>query len=171
MGGSQCRRIQIPASGQFGGLMLEAAHYYTEDSVGRTMVTTNFLALKLAEQGLDVATIDSFTASTANRARVNVVPITPEIKVEVKALHRFQDKLSHSATGFIKTLAAVAQASVARSCFVKARSRALSPSGIRHSDLMEIVGPDFWHCMSAKSHEISERTFFPYREPQQKNRL
>lgn len=108
----KCRLIQIPASGQFGGLMLEAAHYYTEDTPGRTTVTTNFLALKLAEQGLGVATIDSFTASTANRARVNVVPITPEIPVEVKALHRFQGKLSHPANGFIKTLAAVAQASV-----------------------------------------------------------
>lgn len=108
------RLIQIPASGQFGGLMLEASHYYGEDVPGRTTVTTNFLAMKLAEQGLGVAVIDSFTASSANRARVNVVPITPEITVELKSLLRFQGKLSHPARGFIKTLGAVAQASAAK---------------------------------------------------------
>jgi DNA-binding transcriptional LysR family regulator len=107
---ARCRLIRIPASDQFGGLMIEAAHYQDHDAGGATTVTTNYLALRLAEQGLGVATIDSFTAGSANPARVRLLPITPEIAVELKSLHRFQAKLSHPARRFVQILAAVAQA-------------------------------------------------------------
>lgn len=101
--------IRIPASGQFGGLMIEASHYTSEQQQGGLAVTTNFLALRLAEQGLGIATIDSFTAAAADRTRVCVLPFSPLMLVELRASHRFQAKLSNAARRFIQTMAQVAR--------------------------------------------------------------
>ncbi len=106
---SNCRLIRIPASGQFGGLMIEASHYTNEMKPGSLAVTTNFLAMRLAEQGLGVAAIDSFTAASADPERVRVLPVLPLMPVELRASHRFQAKLSHAARRFIQTVAQVAR--------------------------------------------------------------
>ncbi len=101
--------IRVPASSQFGGLMMEAAQYADDEKNGGMTVTTNFLALGLAEQGLGIATIDSFTAAAADRTRVCVLPFSPSIPVELRASHRFQAKLSLAARRFVQAMAHVAR--------------------------------------------------------------
>lgn len=108
---SKCKLIRIPASGQFGGLLIEASHYNAELKPGGLAVTTNFLAMELAERGLGVATVDSFTAASADRAKVRVLPISPSTIVEMRASHRFQAKLSHPARRFVQVMAQVANQS------------------------------------------------------------
>jgi hypothetical protein len=106
---SKCRLIRIPASGQFGGLMIEAAHYRSGSKPGSIAVTTPFLAMRLAERGMGAVAIDSFTAAFADRTRVRVLPLMPVIPVELRASHRFQAKLSHAARRLIHTMAQLAK--------------------------------------------------------------
>lgn len=106
---SKCRLIRIPASGQFGGLMIEASHYTGEMKPGSLAVTTNFLAMRLAERGFGVVAIDSFTAASADRSRARVLPLLPMMPVELLASHRFQAKLSNAARRFIQTMGQIAQ--------------------------------------------------------------
>jgi DNA-binding transcriptional LysR family regulator len=106
---SRCRFIRIPASGQFGGLMIEASHYSQDANPGALSVTTNYLAMRLSEQGLGVVAIDSFTASAADRSKVSILPLQPGITVGLRASHRFQAKLSHAARRFVQTMASIAK--------------------------------------------------------------
>lgn len=101
----RCRLIRIPASTQFGGLMLEASHYNDEVGPGGITVTTNLLAMKLAEEGVGVAAIDSFTASSADTRKVRVLDFHPMVPVELKWLRRVEAKLSHAARGFAQIVA------------------------------------------------------------------
>ena len=105
----RCRLIRIPASTHFGGLMLEASHYNDPIRPGGITVTTNLLAMKLAEQGAGVAAIDSFTAAGADLSKVRVLPIHPEVSVELKWLRRLEAQLSHAARGFVQILSAEAE--------------------------------------------------------------
>lgn len=106
---SKMRLIRIPSSGQFGGLMIEASHYTSEVKPGGLTVTTNALALRLAERGMGAVVIDSFTAASADRERVRVLPMSPSIPVSFVASHRFQAKLSHAARQLVQTMARVAR--------------------------------------------------------------
>lgn len=99
--------IRIPASSKFGGLMFEASQGLDELSTSPVMVTTNLLAMKLAEQGVGVATIDSFTASSANLELVRVLPLSPAIEVRLNWIRRTEGTLSNSARRFIQVVAAV----------------------------------------------------------------
>ncbi len=103
------RLIRIPASTQFGGLMLEAAQHQEEVGPGSITVTTNLLALKLAERGVGLAAIDSFTAAQADLRKVQVLPIQPEIRVQLIVVRRNEAKLSHAARRFVQVFAAVAE--------------------------------------------------------------
>lgn len=105
----RCRLIRIPASTQFGGLMLEASHYNDQVRPGGITVTTNLLAMKLAEEGVGVAAIDSFTAAGADLNKVRVLPFHPEVAVELKWLRRIEAQLSHAARGFVQILSAEAE--------------------------------------------------------------
>lgn len=106
---AHCRTIRIPASSQFGGLMLEASHYTDELGPGAVSVTTNVMAMKLAECGLGAAMVDSFTASAADQKRVRVLPLSPGIPVELKSLRRVEGKLSHASRRFAQHMADVAR--------------------------------------------------------------
>lgn len=99
--------IRIPASSNFGGLMFEASQGVDELSTSPVMVTTNLLAMKLAEQGVGIATIDSFTASSANLELVRVLPLSPAIEVRLNWIRRTEGTLSNSARRFIQMVAAV----------------------------------------------------------------
>ena len=99
--------IRIPASSKFGGLMFEASQGLDELATSPVMVTTNLLAMKLAEQGVGVATIDSFTASSANLELVRVLPLSPAIEVRLNWIRRTEGTLSNSARRFIQVVAAV----------------------------------------------------------------
>ena len=103
------RLIRIPASTQFGGLMLEAAQHHGEVGPGCITVTTNLLALKLAERGVGLAAIDSFTAAHADPRKVQVLPIQPQIRVQLTVVRRNEAKLSHPARRFVQVFAAVAE--------------------------------------------------------------
>lgn len=105
----KCRLIRISANGQYGGLMIEAAHYGGEMQPGNMAVTTNCLAMRLAEEGMGAAAIDSFTAAAADRSRVRVLPLLPAVAVELRALHRFQAKLPHAARRLVQTMAQLAR--------------------------------------------------------------
>ena len=104
---ARCKLIRIPASSNFGGLMFEASQAIDELSNSPIMVTTNLLAMKLAEQGVGVATIDSFTASTADPALVRVLPLSPATEVRLNWIRRTEGTLSHPARRFIQMVAAV----------------------------------------------------------------
>jgi DNA-binding transcriptional LysR family regulator len=109
------RMIRVPARTQFGGVLIEADARERKDAGdGRFTVTTNHLALRLAEQGLGPAAIDSFTASAADLSRVQVLPFTPRIAVHLMVSYRNQAKLSNSARQFIQTMASVAGEAHAR---------------------------------------------------------
>lgn len=102
--------IRVPATTQFGGMLIESEDGEPKEApAGRLSSTTNFLALKLVEQGLGVATVDSFTASTANLSLVQTLPVHPEFPVHLMASYRNQAKLSNSARHLIQTMASVAQ--------------------------------------------------------------
>ncbi len=106
---SKLNLIRTPARGQFGGMLLEASYNFNASNQRDLAVTTYYLALKLAEQGLGIAAIDSFTAATADRARVRVLPFDPPVPVELWTAHRFQAKLSLAARRFIQAMAHVAR--------------------------------------------------------------
>jgi DNA-binding transcriptional LysR family regulator len=108
------RLIRIPASTQFGGLMLEAAQHQEEVGPGCITVTTNLLALKLAERGVGLAAIDSFTAAQADLRKVQVLPIQPEIRVQLTLVRRNEAKLSHAARRFMQVFASVAEEATRR---------------------------------------------------------
>jgi DNA-binding transcriptional LysR family regulator len=99
--------IRIPASSKFGGLMFEASQGVDELSPSPVTVTTNLLAMKLAEQGVGIATIDSFTASLANLELVRVLPLSPAIEVRLNWIRRTEGTLSNTARRFIQMVAAV----------------------------------------------------------------
>lgn len=104
---ARCKLIRIPASSNFGGLMFEASQTVDELSNSPIMVTTNLLAMKLAEQGVGVATIDSFTASAADLTLVRVLPLSPAAEVRLNWIRRTEGTLSHPARRFIQMVAAV----------------------------------------------------------------
>lgn len=104
---AHCKLIRIPASSNFGGLMFEAAQAVEELSASPIIVTTNVLAMKLAEQGVGVATIDSFTASSADRTLVRVLPLSPQTEVRLNWIRRSEGTLSNPARRFIQMVAAV----------------------------------------------------------------
>lgn len=104
---ARCKLIRIPASSNFGGLMFEASQTVDELSNSPIMVTTNLLAMKLAEQGVGVATIDSFTASSADLTLVRVLPLSPAAEVRLNWIRRSEGTLSHPARRFIQMVAAV----------------------------------------------------------------
>ena len=99
--------IRIPASSKFGGLMFEAAQGLDDLSSSQVMVTTNLLAMKLAEQGVGIAAIDSFTASAANLEVVRVLPLSPAIEVRLNWIRRAEGTLSNAARRFVQMVAAV----------------------------------------------------------------
>lgn len=104
---AHCKLIRIPASSNFGGLMFEASQSVDDLSNSPLMVTTNLLAMKLAEQGVGVATIDSFTASAADRTLVRVLPLSPAAEVRLNWIRRTEGTLTHAARRFIQMVAAV----------------------------------------------------------------
>lgn len=104
---AHCRLIRIPASSNFGGLMFEASQSVDDLSNSPVMVTTNLLAMKLAEQGVGVATIDSFTASAADRTLVRVLPLSPAAEVRLNWIRRTEGTLTHAARRFIQMVATV----------------------------------------------------------------
>jgi DNA-binding transcriptional LysR family regulator len=99
--------IRIPASSKFGGLMFEASQGLDELPASPVMVTTNLLAMKLAEQGVGIAAIDSFTASAANLELVRVLPLSPPIEVRLNWIRRTEGTLSNAARRFVHMVAAV----------------------------------------------------------------
>lgn len=103
---AKCKLIRIPASSNFGGLMFEASQAIDELSNSPIMVTTNLLAMKLAEQGVGVATIDSFTASAADLTLVRVLPLSPAAEVRLNWIRRTEGTLSHPARRFVQMMAA-----------------------------------------------------------------
>lgn len=106
---STCRLIRIPPGGQFGGLTQEASHYTSELKPGSLAVSTNFLAMRMAERGLGIAPIDSFTAASVDRSKARVLRLSPSTGVDIHAMHRVQAKLSHAARRFIHVFALVAR--------------------------------------------------------------
>ena len=104
---AHCTLIRIPASSNFGGLMFEASQSFDELSNSPIMVTTNLLAMKLAEQGVGVATIDSFTAASADPKLVRVLPLSPATEVRLNWIRRTEGTLSHPARRFVQMMAAV----------------------------------------------------------------
>lgn len=103
------RMIRVPALTQFGGMLIESDLPDRKEKDGQLTVTTNHLALKLVELGQGVAAIDSFTASAADLAKVQVLPLSPEIPVHLNVSYRNQAKLSNAARQFIRTMALVAE--------------------------------------------------------------
>jgi DNA-binding transcriptional LysR family regulator len=106
---SRCRLIRMPASTHYGGLMLEASHYTEDVAPGGLTVTTNLLAMKLAEEGVGVAAMDSFTASSADVRKVQVLDIHPLVAVQLKWLRRLDGKLSQPMKAFAQMMADEAQ--------------------------------------------------------------
>lgn len=105
---SRCRLIRITGTTPSGAVMREAARQEEEAAPGGVTVTTNLLALKLAEDGVGVTTIDSFTASRADLGKVRVLPLSPEVPVEIRWMRRAEAKLSHPARRFVQILGAEA---------------------------------------------------------------
>ncbi|MBC7548578.1 MAG: LysR family transcriptional regulator [Polaromonas sp.] len=106
---SSCRLIRVPPGGMFGGLTMEASHYTDELKPGSLAVSTNFLAMRMAERGLGIASIDSFTAASVDRSKARILVLSPSTAVEILALHRRLAKLSHAARHFIQIMAQTAR--------------------------------------------------------------
>lgn len=106
---ANCRLIRIPPGGQFGGLTKEAAHYTSTLTPGSLAVSTNFLAMRMAERGLGIASIDSFTAASVDRSKARVLMLSPSTDIEIRAMHRVQAKLPLAARRFVQTFAVVAR--------------------------------------------------------------
>lgn len=104
-----CRLIRVPPGGMFGGLTMEASHYTSELKPGSLAVSTNFLAMRMAERGLGIASIDSFTAASVDTSKARILALSPATPVEIRAMHRTQAKLSHAARRFIQIMAQVAR--------------------------------------------------------------
>jgi DNA-binding transcriptional LysR family regulator len=106
---SACRLIRVPPGGLFGGLTKEDSFYTDEVKPGSLAVSTNYLAMRMAERGLGIASIDSFTAASVDTAKARILALSPSTDIELRSMHRVQAKLSNAATRFIQIVAQVAR--------------------------------------------------------------
>lgn len=81
-------------------------------------VSTNYLAMRIAERGLGIAYVDTFTAALADLGRVKIVPLQPSIPVRIFYFR------AHRAQGFH-----------ASKCFVDIFASAANQAHLAHGDL------------------------------------
>lgn len=79
-----------------------------EAATPRLSVSTNYLAMRMAERGMGIAPIDSFTAAQADQRLVKVVELQPRIPVRIYYLRAHQAQGFHAARRFVDILAAAA---------------------------------------------------------------
>jgi DNA-binding transcriptional LysR family regulator len=64
--------------------------------------------MRMAERGMGVAPIDSFTAAQADRRRVRIVQLQPAIPVRIYYLRAHRAQGFHAGRRFVETVAAAA---------------------------------------------------------------
>jgi len=74
----------------------------------RFTVSTNYLAMRMAERGMGIAPIDSFTAAQADQRLVKVVELQPGIPVRIHYLRAHRAQGFHAARRFVEIVAAAA---------------------------------------------------------------
>lgn len=98
---STCRLIRVPPGGMFGSLVPSDADPLKSGSLA---ASSNFLAMRMAECGLGIAAIDSFTAASADLSKARILALSPPAAVDIFAQHRRLAKLSHAARRFIQLM-------------------------------------------------------------------
>ena len=106
---SRCPVISVPAGGPLNGGLLDSLVGEPNQRRGSLTVSTNYLAMRMAERGLGVAAIDSFTAALVDRNKARIVPFEPETPVQIYALRAYRAKPTHQAQRFVEILADVAR--------------------------------------------------------------
>lgn len=100
--------VRVPPGGPLDAPVLPLAP--ASDAVTpRFTVSTHVMALRLAEQGLGVAAIDSFTAAMADRGSVHLVPLLPDIAVRIHHWRAQGRPASHPGRGFVQAVAQAAR--------------------------------------------------------------
>ena len=112
---SAYRLIRVPPGGSFGSLVMEASRYTSEMKPGSMTVSTNYLAMRMAERGLGIASIDSFTAAFVDRSKASIVSLMPEMPVDIYALRALQSTPTLAARRFTEIMASVGRAAHAES--------------------------------------------------------
>jgi DNA-binding transcriptional LysR family regulator len=105
----RCRVLRVPQAHHPSGSVLHEPVPAGGASPASITVTTHMLALRLAEQGLGVAVVDAFTAASADRRLVQVLPMAPQTPVELKWMRRIDAPLSLPARRFTQAMAAAAK--------------------------------------------------------------
>lgn len=99
--------IRVPPGGPHGAELFPLPQGGAA-STPRLTVSTNYMAMRMAERGLGIATIDSFTAAQADRQLVGVVRLQPQIPVRIFYLRAHRAQASHAGGRFVQILASVA---------------------------------------------------------------
>ena len=102
--------IRVPSGSPAHGGLLDAITSAPGVQQGALTVSTNYLAMRMAERGLGVAAIDSFTAALVDRAKAAIVPLAPASAVRIYALRAYRAKPTLPARRFADIMAAVAGA-------------------------------------------------------------
>lgn len=99
--------IRVPPGGQLGSLAVEASYYSRKSKAGSLTVSTNYLAMRMAERGLGIAAIDSFTAAAVDRSKARIVQLTPAAPVDIYVLRSCRAKPALPTRRFINIMAMV----------------------------------------------------------------
>jgi DNA-binding transcriptional LysR family regulator len=96
--------IGLDSDGPLGMAIHQACEQNNISLVTSLTVQTYHAALALAEHGLGVAIVDSFTALSTNPGKVDVVAITPSINISLTALRPATKSNSVIVRSFIKAV-------------------------------------------------------------------
>lgn len=99
--------IRVPPGGPSGQELFPYPAAGTGQSP-RFTVSTNYLAMRMAERGMGIAYIDSFTAALADRKLVSVVPLQPAIPVRIFYLRAHRLQGFHAGQKFVELLSVAA---------------------------------------------------------------
>ncbi|WP_165720446.1 LysR family transcriptional regulator [Bordetella trematum] len=95
--------IRVPPGGPHGEDLVPLA-----SGNAALTISTNYLALRLAERGMGVALIDSFTAAQADRRHNRVLALDPAIPVRIYYLRAHRAQGHNAARRFVDIVAAMA---------------------------------------------------------------
>ncbi|MFC7409202.1 LysR family transcriptional regulator [Hydrogenophaga atypica] len=99
--------IRVPPGGPHGAELFPLPQG-SASGTPRLTVSPNYMAMRMAERGLGIASIDSFTAAQADRRLVGVVQLHPLIPVRIFHLRAHRAQASHAGRRFVQILASVA---------------------------------------------------------------
>ncbi|QPF71801.1 LysR family transcriptional regulator [Roseateles sp. DAIF2] len=101
--------VALPGDDPLGSVVMNACEAQGTQPAGRLTVQTYQLARSLVEAGLGLAIVDPFTAASADRAKVRLRPVVPNLPVQLYLLTASNAPLAQTARRLVKYLSEAAK--------------------------------------------------------------